>query len=92
MQVEDRDEEGNGLGTYSLKKYRRKAPVADFEAVQRRCAIGKRIMRKQPVPRKKSGKVRAAVAMKSDEAKGWVEAVGGALKEVKERAERVGGS
>ena len=92
MQVEDRDEEGNGLGTYSIKKYKKKAPVADFEAVQRRCAIGKRIMRRQPVPRRKSGKMRATVALKSEERKGWVEAVGGALKEVKSRVEPVNNS
>eukprot|EP00966_Prymnesium_polylepis_P166280 3843628-Prymnesium_polylepis.1 len=36
----------------------------------------------------RGSKVPAAVSMKSDEVKGWVEAVGGALKEVKERAER----
>eukprot|EP00966_Prymnesium_polylepis_P041811 971095-Prymnesium_polylepis.1 len=61
--------------------YKKKAPVADFEAVQRRCAIGKRILRKQPVPCKRSGRMQATIALKSGVRKGWVEAVGGAIKE-----------
>eukprot|EP00966_Prymnesium_polylepis_P152734 3528037-Prymnesium_polylepis.1 len=63
--VEDRDEEGNGLGTFSQRKYLRKAPMADLEALTRKSAIGKRIARSKPCTQLHSKKLRAGRLLKS---------------------------
>ena len=75
------------------EKYKRKAPMADFEAIHRRCAIGKRLERKKPAPAlKASAKAALMSRVKSEEKRGWIEVTQGRLLDLKARVEPVGAS
>lgn len=91
--VQEYDAEGKPTGEYLIKKYKRKAPMADFEAIHRRCAIGKRLERKKPAPAlKASAKAALMSRVKSEEKRGWIEVTQGRLLDLKARVEPVGAS
>ena len=66
IQVEDRDGDGKGLGTYHTVSFYRRAMMADFAEVQRKHLIGKRIARKQQLPRVLHPKIDETQKVKSE--------------------------
>jgi hypothetical protein len=86
--VQDRDQQGRLIpDSYHFKTYWRKAPIADFESVHRRCAISKRIARKRGalLSLRPSAKMEHVKDSKDEARKGWNETTGSNLKALKER-------
>ena len=89
--MEERDAEGKGLGTFSVRKFYRKAPPPAFVQIHKRSTIGKRIARKKLLPSISKPKLLASKALKSEERDGWIEATRQGLHALKQQVEPTGG-